>query len=114
MKRLLLTALFKHDQAACPHCDTKIGLRQISEYFMKGTDHSILCPNCNRVLRPKREPIKFHYCFCAGFISIVAPFWLYIWYVEDNFWKAILLSIVTLFVCIIIIITLTIHRIEFT
>lgn len=109
----LLSTLLSHDQAVCPHCDTKIGLRQISEYLLKGTNHSILCPDCNRALRPKREPIKFYYCFCAGFISIVAPFWLYIWYVEDNFWKAILLSIATLIVCIIVICILTIRRIEF-
>lgn len=70
----LLSTLLSHDQAVCPHCDTKIGLRQISEYFLKGTNHTIQCPNCNRALRPKREPIKFYYCFCAGFISIVAPF----------------------------------------
>ena len=113
MKKLLSTALLNHDQAVCPHCDTKIGLGQISEYFMKGTNHGILCPNCNRTLHPKREPIKFYYCFCAGFISIAAPFWLYIWYVEDNFWKAILTSLATLIVCIIVICILTIRRIEF-
>ena len=113
MNKTVITGLLNHDQAVCPHCDTKIGLRQISEYFLKGTNHSILCPHCNRVLHPKREPIKFYYCFCAGFISIVAPFWLYIWYVEDNFWKAILLSIATLIVCIIVICILTIRRIEF-
>ena len=113
MKKLLSTALLNHDQAVCPHCDTKIGLGQISEYFLKGTNHGIQCPNCNRILHPKREPIKFYYCFCAGFISIAAPFWLYIWYVEDNFWKAILTSLVTLIVCIIVICILTIRRIEF-
>ena len=113
MKKLLSTALLNHDQAVCPHCDTKIGLGQISEYFLKGTDHGISCPNCNRTLHPKREPIKFYYCFCAGFISIAAPFWLYIWYVEDNFWKAILTSLVTLIICIIVIGILTIRRIEF-
>lgn len=113
MKKLLSTALLNHDQAVCPHCDTKIGLGQISEYFLKGTDHGISCPKCNRILHPKREPIKFYYCFCAGFISIVAPFWLYIWYVEDNFWKAILSSLATLIICIIVICILTIRRIEF-
>ena len=46
-------------------------------------------------------------------MSIVAPFWLYICYVEDNFWKAILQSIATLIVCIIVISILTIRRIEF-
>lgn len=33
----LLSTLLSHDQAICPHCETKIGLRQISEYFLKGT-----------------------------------------------------------------------------
>lgn len=111
--KLLSTALFNHDQAVCPHCETKIGLRQISEYLLKGTNHSILCPNCHRALHPKREPIKFYYCFCAGFVSIVAPFWLYISYVEDHFWKAILTSLAVLTVCIIVICILTIRRIEF-
>ena len=111
--KLLSTALFNHDQAVCPHCETKIGLRQISEYLLKGTNHSILCPNCHRALHPKREPIKFYYCFCAGFVSIVAPFWLYISYVEDHFWKAILTSLAVLTVCIIVISILTICRIEF-
>ena len=113
MKKNIISALLSHDQAVCPHCDTKIGLKQISKYLLKGTNHNIQCPHCNRALHPKREPIKFYYCFCAGFISIVAPFWLYIWYVEDNFWKAILLSIATLIVCIIVICILTIRRIEF-
>ena len=113
MKKLLSTTLLSHDQAVCPHCNTKIDLRQISEYLLKGTNHSIQCPHCNRALHPKREPIKFYYCVCAGFISIVAPFWLYILYVQDNFWKAILLSIATLIVCIIVISILTIRRIEF-
>ena len=111
--KLLSTALFNHDPAVCPHCETKIGLRQISEYLLKGTNHSIQCPNCHRVLHPKREPIKFYYCFCAGFVSIVAPFWLYISYVEDHFWKAILTSLAVLTVCIIVISILTIRRIEF-
>ena len=111
--KLLSTALFNHDQAVCPHCETKIGLRQISEYLLKGTNHSILCPNCHRALHPKREPIKFYYCFCAGFVSIVVPFWLYISYVEDHFWKAILTSLAVLTVCIIVISILTIRRIEF-
>ena len=111
--KLLSTALLNHDQAVCPHCETKIGLRQISEYLLKGTNHSILCPNCHRALHPKREPIKFYYCFCAGFVSIVAPFWLYISYVEDHFWKAILTSLAVLTVCIIVISILTICRIEF-
>ena len=111
--KLLSTALFNHDQAVCPHCETKIGLRQISEYLLKGTNHSIQCPNCHRALHPKREPIKFYYCFCAGFVSIVAPFWLYISYVEDHFWKEILTSLAVLTVCIIVISILTICRIEF-
>lgn len=111
--KLLSTALLYHDQAVCPHCETKIGLRQISEYLLKGTNHSIQCPNCHRALHPKREPIKFYYCFCAGFVSIVAPFWLYISYVEDHFWKAILTSLAVLTVCIIVISILTICRIEF-
>ncbi len=113
MKKLLLTALLSHDQAVCPHCDTKIGLRQISEYLLKGTNHSIQCPHCKRALRPKREPIKFYYCFCAGIISIVIPFWLYISFVEDNFWKAILLSVLTAIVCIAVVAFLTIRKIEF-
>ena len=109
----LLSLLLNHDQAVCPHCGTKIGLRQISEYFLKGTNHSILCPNCNRALRPKREPIKFYYSVCAGFVSVVVPFWLYILYVEDNFWKAILLSMITVIICLIVVSILTIRRIEF-
>ena len=107
------TSLINHDQAKCPHCETKIGLRQISEFFLKGTSHSILCPHCKRTLNPKREPIKFYNCVCAGFISVVAPFWLYILYVEDCFWKAILLSIITAIICFIVIGILIIRRIEF-
>ena len=109
----LLSSLLNHEQAVCPHCETKIGLRQISEYFLKGTNHSILCPNCKKALRPKREPIKFYYCVCIGFISIVVPFWLYIRFVEDNFWKAILLAVITAIICIVVIVILTIRRIEF-
>lgn len=109
----LLSSLLRHDQAVCPHCYTKIGLRQISEYLLKGTNHTIQCPKCNRTLRPKREAIKFNYCVCAGFISIVVPFWLYIRFVEDNFWKAILLSVITAIICIAVVAILTIRKIEF-
>ena len=109
----LSSSLLNHDQAVCPHCDTKIGVRQISEYFLKGTNHNIQCPNCKRTLRPKREPIKFYYCVCAGFISIVIPFWLYILLVNDNFGEAISLSIMITIITLVIIALLTIHRIEF-
>lgn len=111
--KLLSTSLLNHEQAVCPHCETKIGLRQISEYFLKGTNYSIQCPHCKRALHPKQEPIKFYYCVCAGFISIVIPFWLYILFVEDNFWKAISLSIMITIITLVIIALLTIHRIEF-
>ena len=54
MKKNIITALLSHDQAVCPHCDTKIGLKQISKYLLKGTNHNIQCPHCNRALHPKR------------------------------------------------------------
>ena len=108
-----MNSLLRHDQAKCPYCDTKIGLNQISDYLVLGTNHSIQCPNCNRELHPKREPVKFYYCFCAGFISIVVPFWLYILYVEDNFWKAILLSLMVGVIAVGVVCLLTIRRIEF-
>lgn len=111
--KTIFASILKHDQAVCPHCGTKIGLRQIKEYFLKGTNHSIQCPNCDRTLRPKREPVKMYYCVCAGFLSIVIPFWLYILYVEDNFWKAISLSFITAIICILIVCLLVIRRIEF-
>lgn len=46
--KLLSTSLLNHEQAVCPHCETKIGLRQISEYFLKGTNYSIQCPHCKK------------------------------------------------------------------
>ena len=46
-------------------------------------------------------------------MSVVVPFWLYILYVEDNFWKAILLSMITVIICLIVVSILTIRRIEF-
>ena len=112
-KNKISNVLLNHEQAICPHCKAKIGLKLISNYLLKGTNYSIQCPNCKRTLRPKREPIKMYYCVCAGFISVAVPFWLYIRFVEDDFWKAILLSIITVIICIVIVGLLTIKKIEF-
>lgn len=54
-----------------------------------------------------------YYCVCAGFISVAAPFWLYIRFVEDIFWKAIPLSVITVIISIAVISLLTIRKIEF-
>ena len=105
--------ILAHEQAICPHCGTKLSMKIISKYFFRGTDHISKCPNCNREIRPKREPIKIYYCACAGFLSVYMPFRLYLYFVEDIFWKALIPSAIVFAITISIIWFMTIRRIEF-
>lgn len=101
-------------EAKCPHCGTKVSLKQRSVYFWRGTSHYINCDHCGGAMHPAKEAIPVAYSFSGGmFIAYVFPTF-YIYYIEDSFWHAVLFTLPFAFLFLLAVCILTYRRLEFT
>lgn len=97
----------------CPYCHHTISIKRCLKYLLLGTNHATQCNHCNRSVKLEKEPIPFHYCVIAGFISMVAPMELFLYVGKLSFGRSLLYSLPFVLICILIIAILTLRRIYF-
>ena len=98
----------------CPHCHKSISLRNTSIYLLRGTKHIIRCNHCHNEVRPSKEPMPFNTSVVGGFLSVVIPLQICLYYFRIDFLGSLLIaSIFWIFWCIIVSLC-TFTRIEFT
>lgn len=98
----------------CPYCHRKVSIWLSSFYLFRGTDYSINCNHCHKKIKPKKEPVSFLYCVCAGFLSVVLPVDYCVYMRKEDFVHSVLFALPFFILVEIIILFLILKRIEYT
>ncbi len=97
----------------CPYCGQPIRRRQIAEYILHGTAHTIKCDGCGRMLRPSRYPFSFGVCYAVAVFYTIGAMNLMLYVLHFSFLKALLCFLASFAVILALLCLATIATTEF-